>query len=154
MRFCALLLMMSMSSCSKGQELLIEKVVPLENLSETIEELSEAQKACDYHDYTLMYLVRDISDSESLKLSITMIEGLEFIPEQMLGDIIGWFEISGKTVLLMGEKLKRVCVDFLGKKKFRYQSDLEIYPSDYSLWIYELEGNQLIKLNSFEIPCE
>ena len=155
MKLCILILMMNVAGCSLGQgQVFIEKVDPSENLAEIILELSDSQQECDYYTPSLMYLIRDISESGSFKLSITMIEGLEFIPKQMLGDIVGYFDSDGRTVLLMGERLKKLSSNLQTKKEFAYDEDFEVYPSDYSLWIYELKGDELVELESFKIPCD
>lgn len=154
MRVCIFLLIINLANCSYGQNrILIEKIDPSENLATIIEELSYSMRECDYYHSSLMYLVRDLSGTDSFRLSITMIEGLEFLSEEMYGDIIGYFESDGRTVLLMGEKLKKLCSISQIKKEFIYDEDFEVYPSDYSLWIYELNDDQLIELKSYKIPC-
>lgn len=146
---------MNMANCSKGQNrVFIEKVDPSENLSEVITELSNFQQGCDYYTSSLMYLIRDEYELDSFKLSITMIEALEFLPKQMLGNIVGYFESDGRTVLLMGEKLKILYSNPQNKKEFIYDEDFEVYPSDYSLWIYGLKGDELVELESYKIPCK
>lgn len=145
---------MNVAGCTLGQDrILIQKVKPSKSLVETILALSSSQQNCDYLTPSLMYLIRDISDSDSLKLSITMIEGLEFIPKSMLGDIVGCFEVDKRTALLMGNNLNELYTNLETKKKFTYDENFEIYPSDYSLWIYKIKGDKLVELESYKIPC-
>ena len=147
-------LIMNLMSCSKGQsQIYIKKVNPAESLSEVIVELSNIQEKCEYYIPSLLYLVQDLPSSDSSRISITMIEGLEFLPMQMLKDLIGYFESGGRTILLMGENAKRLCSNPQEEKEFVYDEDFEVYPSDYSLWVYKLKGSKLVELESYKIPC-
>ena len=155
MKWYTFILIMSLANCSNSQsKVFIEKIDPPENLSRVIIELSDIQKECDYYASSLMYLVQDVSSVNTPKVSVTMIEGLEFLPKQMFTEIVGYFESENRTVLLMGESAKKLFSNPQGKKEFVYDEDFEVYPSDYSLWIYELKGSELIEIESYKIPCQ
>lgn len=82
-----------------------------------------------------------------------MIDGLDFLTSRTRKNISGFFEADGNTVLIVGDSLKKSVYKTGRKRKFTYNKDFEVYPSDYSLWVYEIKEGQLNLLESYEIPC-
>ncbi|WP_188466604.1 hypothetical protein [Marivirga lumbricoides] len=142
---------LNFSECEDSLQL--DEIEPSTNLSTTIEALSKSQKDCKYYNSKLMFLIKDISEADSLRVRITMIEGLDFLTSSSQKNIKGFFEADGHTVLVVSDSLKNLYIKTGRKKKFTYNKDFEAYPSDYSLWVYEIKEGQLNLLESYKIHC-